>query len=214
MKCENFLKSMNEGTISPQMQEHLLDCNTCRSAHQTNELVGKWLVRKANEEVTVPDLLWSKIEKELPPSQIHQRKYLVIGYWHDMLEKWSMMPVLTLVLIVSLLGPGAFLFSVNQAYDLNSQTEATLRNLEIAEQKYIDEIEKLSSIVGVGAEVAPDSLFSLYNKKLIVLDEIIEECNEALRNNQLNMNVRTNLLAAYKEKVDTLEAITKLVFSS
>jgi hypothetical protein len=213
MNCEEFWEDIDSENLSLQRKEHLSDCDVCNQDFLAEVMIEGWTGSESKKIFDAPESLWGKIEMEYFPSTRTEKKGGVIVWFQEVMAKPIFKPALVMILVLSFIAPGAVVFSVNHAYDLNSLTASTLRDLESAEQIYVDEIDKLSKIVGLesGAQTSP--LFLLYNKKLDVLDGIIAECEEALLNNELNMNVRQHLLSAYKSKVDTLEAMSQLGMS-
>ena len=213
MNCEKFWEDIDSGNMSLQKKEHLRECVVCKQEFLLESMIESWAEKESRKAIRAPDSLWKKIETKISQTTETQKESSVIAWFQEVMAKPMFKSALVVTLVLLFIAPGAVIFGVNHAYDLNSLTASTLRDLESAEQKYVDEIDKLSKLVGLesGAQASP--LFLLYNKKLTVLDGIIAECEEALLNNELNMNVRQHLLAAYKSKVDTLEAMSQLGLS-
>lgn len=213
MNCNEFWEDMESENMSPQHKEHLRDCNACKQEFLLENIIEDWAENESKKIASTPDSLWENVAMAISQSTETQEESSVIRWLKELVAKPIFRPVLVMTLVLSFVGPGVVIFGVNHAYDLNSLAAATLRDLEFAEQKYVDEIDKLSGLVGLAAVDQDRPLFILYNQKLSVLDGIIAECEEALLNNELNMNVRQHLLAAYKSKVDTLKAMSQLELS-
>jgi len=82
--------------------------------------------------------------------------------------------------------------------------------LEETENEYLAAIEKFSKLVESSEEYIDPEFYQLYQEKLALLDEFILQCQEAVRQNEYNINARKYLALAYKEKKETLQALISL----
>ena len=88
-------------------------------------------------------------------------------------------------------------------------TEKTLKEVEGAEARYRDSIEKLSALARPRLDAPATALQVAYREKLQMLDSAIAECRNAIEQNRFNTHLRKELLAMYQEKQSTLQQLMK-----
>ena len=88
-------------------------------------------------------------------------------------------------------------------------TQETLNEVENAESKYLESIEKLSLLARPRLQSPETSLLAAYREKLQLLDSAIAECRSQIEQNQFNTHLRRELLAMYQEKQRTLQDLMK-----
>ena len=88
-------------------------------------------------------------------------------------------------------------------------TEKTLEEVEGAEARYRDSIEKLSAVARPRLDAPATALQVAYREKLQMLDSAIAECRTAIEQNRFNTHLRKELLAMYQEKQRTLQQLMK-----
>lgn len=88
-------------------------------------------------------------------------------------------------------------------------SEATLNDVEAAEARYLESIEKLSRPARARLESPETSLLAAYREKLQLLDSAIAECRNQIEQNRFNTHLRRELLAMYQEKQRTLQDLMK-----
>ncbi|MFC2076517.1 anti-sigma factor family protein [candidate division KSB1 bacterium] len=76
--------------------------------------------------------------------------------------------------------------------------------LEEIERQYLNVIDKYSNLVERNRDSMDPELYVMYEEKLEVLDQYIDECREAIEENEFNINAREYLFYAYREKAETL----------
>jgi hypothetical protein len=90
-------------------------------------------------------------------------------------------------------------------------TDSTLSDVETAESKYLQSIEKLSRVARPRLEKAETPLLVAYREKLELLDSAIVEVRGQIERNRYNTHLRRELLAMYQEKQRTLQDVMKEV---
>jgi hypothetical protein len=90
-------------------------------------------------------------------------------------------------------------------------TDSTLSDVESAEAKYLESIEKLSRQARPRLERAETPLLVAYREKLELLDSAIVEVRGQIERNRYNTHLRRELLAMYQEKQRTLQDVMKEV---
>lgn len=88
-------------------------------------------------------------------------------------------------------------------------TERTLNEVETAEAKYLQSIEKLSLLARPRLETPGTALRTAYKEKLELLDSAIAEIRDQIDQNRFNTHLRRELLAMYREKQRTLQDLMK-----
>lgn len=88
-------------------------------------------------------------------------------------------------------------------------TQDTLDEVESAEAKYLQSIEKLSLLARPRLQSPETSLLANYREKLQLLDSAIAECRSQIEQNRFNTHLRRELLAMYQEKQRTLQDLMK-----
>jgi len=88
-------------------------------------------------------------------------------------------------------------------------TQETLKEVENAESKYLQSIEKLSLLARPRLQSPETSLLAAYREKLQLLDSAIAETRDQIEQNRFNTHLRRELLAMYQEKQRTLQDLMK-----
>ena len=88
-------------------------------------------------------------------------------------------------------------------------TERAVDDVEAAERRYLASIESLARLAEprLSAESSPAILN--YREKLALLDSAIAELKSGVEHNRFNTHLRRELLAAYREKQQTLQNLMK-----
>jgi hypothetical protein len=79
-----------------------------------------------------------------------------------------------------------------------------LARVELKEREYTEAIGALEKLAGPKIEAMDLQMMSLYRDKLAAIDAQIERCREALASNPANAHIRSYLLAALRDKRQTL----------
>ncbi len=88
-------------------------------------------------------------------------------------------------------------------------TEKTLIEVESAEAKYLESIEKLSRLARPRLDSPQTALLAAYKEKIELLDSAIAETRNQIEQNRFNTHLRRELLAMYQEKQRTLQDLMK-----
>ncbi len=95
------------------------------------------------------------------------------------------------------------------AVDQWALEESALQNVEKAEQAHLKSIDQLQRIVEPRLENATTPLMLSYREKLMLLNSAIAECEEQVRMNRSNAQLRRELLSIYDEKRKTLQQLMR-----
>ncbi len=199
MKCNEFWDIYNQQGHTEELDDHLKKCRQCREEMSVERKINEYLDQ--DEEYKAPDILWNRVEENLDGKSTGKVKNL------NSFTKLKYILAAAAVLIIAVLGVRVY---DNIMFNLKDAAELAMEDIEKAEEKYISSINKYSQIVKDKTDIKDNPIYLLYMEKIDRLDEIIDECKEALVQNEGNVNVRKYLLLAYQEKVNTLEAVSKL----
>ncbi len=213
MKCNDFWKKFHEKGLTPELDKHLKSCSSCREEIRIEGLLEDKL--KDYPSYQAPGSLWESINEELENDSFIRQED-TDGNIQSIYPKrnWKKIryfaAAAAAVIFIILAGLNHSLFTDISESDKDLQ--AALENIEEAENDYIAAIDRFTAVIeNKKDELVENSLYQLYTEKLALLDVFILECKEAIEQNELNVNARTYLILAYRDKVETLEAISKLI---
>lgn len=92
-------------------------------------------------------------------------------------------------------------------------TERAVEDVEAAEGTYLASIEKLSRVAEPRLASSTSPVMLNYREKLALLDSAIADLRSGIEQNRYNTHLRRELLAAYREKQQTLQNLMKEVQS-
>ena len=131
--------------------------------------------------------------------------------------RWVPAAALAALVVVSTIGlnvfrnsPGREPLARRETQRQQLLTEEALDQVEGAETTYLKSIENLSRVVRPRIENPGSPLLVSYREKLLLLDSAIAECRNEIRRNQFNTNLRSQLLAMYREKQRTLQQLVEV----
>jgi hypothetical protein len=88
-------------------------------------------------------------------------------------------------------------------------TERALAEVEKTEAAYVRSIDGLATVAAPRLAETASPLLVNYREKLLVLDAAIADCRAQIERNRFNAHLRLELLAVYREKQRTLEALLR-----
>lgn len=92
-------------------------------------------------------------------------------------------------------------------------TERAVDEVEAAEETYLASIDNLSRLAEPRLAAASSPVMLNYREKLALLDSAIADLRSGIEQNRYNTHLRRELLAAYREKQQTLQNLMKEVQS-
>ena len=214
MKCKEFWEKYEETGLTSEFEKHLEDCEGCR-----NEMkIELFLDKKAGSlpGFKAPEGVWEKIiqREGFGEDKVSIREKInnIIQSFIPPAGHFSLKPAVAGLAFVLLIAAGiGYYFNkpLSPEQKTRLQMEA-VAELEETEMNYIAAIEKFSSLVEDNKENIDPELYQLYDEKLTVLDDYIEQCKDAIAQNQYNGNARKYLAIAYQEKVETLKQLSEM----
>ena len=214
--CRRFDRALSSGEEAmAALAEHAGGCASCREkldlwrtiprsaptlkkGWESPELFPR-IARAISEEVR---------QRELPaPVPAPRSRYL----------PWLAAAAAVLLFVLSVIGRSVFKpdesgrdpYSTLRVSREPLMTEKTLKEVEGAEARYRDSIEKLSALARPRLDAPATAIQVAYREKLQMLDSAIAECRTAIEQNRFNTHLRKELLAMYQEKQRTLQQLMK-----
>lgn len=201
MKCDEYRRFQNGRIETADFEAHCSTCRVCReSAGMDLRLLE--MVRQPQPPLSAPGL-WERIESSLREEQAAERSGRRSRRGQPRLTPlWPAAAALAaLAAILILLVPRAVFHKSGLLED------RALARVEKAERSYSEAISKLEALARPRLAARDLELMFLYNDRLEIIDEQIEQCRAELAGNPGNAHIRRYLLAALQDKKQTLEAL-------
>jgi len=196
MKCGEFDRYLTGEITKKEFEEHMRACRECRRAYEADKKIMNY-ARSMSRSDDV-SYLWPEVENVILKEAKRERSVSLT------LKFLSTAAVIAVVLGIS--------WQLKMQYSISNSdllAESALRRVENLEAKYeqaIDDLEK-QAIPEMGN--MDTDLALLYKDKLETIDKQIRECRKALRENPGNGRIRRYMLAALRDKKQTLSEIIK-----
>jgi predicted transcriptional regulator len=201
MTCEVYSKYDVGDYSESDFKNHVQTCPICRElAEQDEQLL--FLAKKLRQPIEAPTL-WPKIENSLRFEQ-QKRKQFVPGRH----KAYRFMQIAAALMIAIGIGSYFFLKDRPEAdQEGRLLVESALENVEQKERGYESAILELEKIAIPHMEKLDIEFTSLYQERLVLIDEQINKCKEALETNPANAHIHRYLIVALQDKKETLEEI-------
>lgn len=215
MNCEEF-KNYHLGLISwEEFQNHTHSCTPCREQQEEDDRLMV-LAGTLKEDVDAPGLastacltpgLWEKIEDSLQQEGVSSApRLLTVG---TALRSFLVgaAPRLAAATVILAAVVAVFYWVSIEKHQSGLLEMTALKRVEQSENQYIkaiSDLEKqaLPKLKGMNMELA-----LLYKDRLSTIDDQIQRCRDALKENPANSHIRRYMLAALLDKKETLTQI-------
>jgi len=197
MSCQKFEAYLNELLDHKSLMLHIQSCAECRRAYETDKC-NMDIVKNLNTNLTVPDF-WPAIEKK-----IQNEKPVV--YKFKKIKRILFAAAATFLILTTI---WIFHSFREETPSTRILSENALEKVKEAETSYLEAIKELEDLAYKRLEDTQEPLAQLYRNKLLLIDRQIENCKQALETNPANSHIRRYLMAALKDKRETLEEILK-----
>ncbi len=204
MKCEMY-KKFQLGRIGDREYDlHEKACPACREMHfQDKQLLSAARkLRVPVNTVTLWDKLESRLKAELKTNRSNEKSRTKLKI---PIQLGFFLKAAAFLIGIGLLALFFWNLSGKQSSGLLSQQ--ALNKVEETERSYIAAIDELEKQSGTRLDIMDIELSFLYRDRLDTIDEQIQRCQNALKKNPANHQVRRYLLAALQDKNDTLREI-------
>ncbi len=214
-ECRQFEKALDRGEDAvAALEVHTASCADCRERLRLWKEIPQ-SAPSLKKEWESPDL-FPRIARALaaaapPPGA--QAPSLLRRRW----PAWIPAAAAAALFVLSMIGLSVFKPGESGREPLSNlrasraplMTERTLDEVESAEAKYLESIEKLSRLARPRLESPGTALLAAYKEKLDLLDSAIAETRNQIEQNRFNTHLRRELLAMYQEKQRTLQDLMK-----
>jgi len=197
------------------MKRHLETCPECRSQAALDDRLTRETasLRRPVDD----DGLWDRIEARLLEEASAVRREVTerkpARAWLTFISGLFRFPRVAGVAAVALVAAGLavwfLLLRPSPAASSGLMDDAALTRVETAEREYAAAIKDLESKAAPKLAQMDFSQLALYKDRLETIDAQIERCREAAAANPWNAHVRKYMLAALRDKQDTLGQILR-----
>jgi hypothetical protein len=194
------------------LETHAANCTLC--AEEIRAWKSLSVAAQELRDYTESPALWTRIERALIEEDARKTERVKSRNWFSFLPNLSigwqsaLAGAFLLILTVSagwmLLGPHV---DRDGAGDKSLLKSNALKDVESAEAAYVKAIDKLAAEAKPQLETPATSLLANYREKLQVLDTAIADLRAQAGLNPSNAQLRSQLLAMYQEKQQTLEEV-------
>jgi len=202
MICDRFAKYEIGEIREKDFLQHLDSCASCRKEVEQDARLTD-LTKSIKRPVTAPHL-WDRIEKSLLAEARRGGKHLIFD-----LNQKTLTIVRIAALLVVAITIGFYLWPKPEIGETKLLDQSILKRVEKRETAYMDAIVELEQKVEPFLEQFDVELSLLYKDRLGTIDAQIERCREALAINPANAHIRRYMLAALKDKKETLLEILR-----
>ena len=217
MRCSHAKKFISEyidGDLAPErkarLEEHLSHCPDCRKILKDLRTI----VSDAQEleEFSPPDKTWQKIESRLETKQpLVTFPELPTRKWYSLPGfRYALLAAATVLIIVGALTLGPFSQKQGQVISEIENQDYTMAKLEEAEKHYQMAIKALGEAASARQSQLDPQVAEILRTNLEIIDKSISSCREAVLSDPADLDSRSYLLAAYKEKADLLHQVVNL----
>ena len=146
------------------------------------------------------DMLWPRIERALRKETRRPSPM-----------RWMQIAASLVVMIGLGVIVGLTLRARNEekAFNRRILVNQALLDVEDAEKKHIETIARLEKLTDATLEEPSTPLMVSYKEKLVLLDDAIAECQTNIERNRKNAHLRSQLLAMYTAKQQTLQDVLR-----
>lgn len=189
--------------------QHAASCGECAQEIRAWKSVS--VAARELRDYQESPALWTRIESSLREQEQHK-----LGLW-DRLAFWK---GIALGWQTALAGALALLLAVSGVYFVVHRNDrdgdpgaskllknSALAEVERTEREYMKAIDKLAADAKPQLDSPATPLMASYREKLVVLDSAIDELRVQTQQNPSNAHLRSQLLAMYQEKQQTLQDV-------
>ena len=215
--CRDLERALASGEpeLLAAVDEHAQDCSAC-----AREL-AEWRAIAAaapalRKSWPSPDL-WPQIHQSLAEESQRAVAAPAYGSWRRLL------PATAIVALFAIATAGLWVFRDSGGREPLATpwqttkdpllTERAVEDVEAAEETYLASIENLSRLAEPRLASSSSPVMLNYREKLALLDSAIADLRSGIEQNRFNTHLRRELLAAYREKQQTLQNLMKEVQS-
>jgi hypothetical protein len=192
------------------LEAHAAGCEACAAALRAFRELG--LAARAMHREWESPHLWPRIHQALAEQAQAEERRAPRAWLGPAARHWQTAAATLALVAVTALGAALWLRDdglplVRQQQERRLLTEQAARDVEDAEARYIESIEKLAALARPRLANPKSPLLESYREKLLLIDAAIAECRAQVERNRWNAHLRRELLSIYQEKQQTLQAV-------
>ena len=212
--CSQWIDGNLDFTQIHELKNHLGTCAACSAFF--NELKSIKQSAQLLEPINPPERVWANLRSQLsaegficskPRRALFER--ILPNPFSSSKLVWNNAIFALFILVCFLIVYDYIkdpLVTINPTI-VRSHEEELLDELKQAESNYRIAIEKLNVVAKNKIETLDPVLAKIFTDNLMTMDSILNKCKKALKNDPQNPLVHHYLLAAYKNKVDLMQAL-------
>lgn len=212
--CKDLEAALLEETpeLLAGLERHAKSCEACREELRIWRDISA-AAQSLHKEWPSPGL-WRRIASDLEAETARTRGWRA---WIPGLRmapglRWQTAVATLALIIVSGTGTWMYLHRAMPAVQTSNQqllTDNAVKQVEQAEQAYVQSIDKLAKLAEPKLTAASTPLMMNYREKLDLLDAAIADCRSSLDKNRGNAHMRAELLSFYQQKQQTLQEVLR-----
>jgi len=206
MSCDKFDRHDEGAMTAEEFARHVRDCLECREQAALDARLDREIA--ALKKPVGAERLWERIEaslaheKEIAAARDGKPVSGGLRLIAFLSRRWAILaPAGAALLVLAVLGIHVFRKAPAPSGILTGEA---LARVEIKEKEYLGAIEMLERQARPKIAAMDLQMMSLYRDKLATIDAQIDRCREALTSNPANAHIRRYLLAALKDKRQSL----------
>lgn len=225
MRCSAAKKLISDyidGTIqarqSARLEQHLGVCQDCKKLLADFKTIIEGA--KELEELAPPEKTWLKIKTRLKPEEQRilsfrpqKRAWFSLPLFPSKL-KYVLISVLLLAFVVGGVTVGLRLWMGNDFMSREDMQKYALAKLDEAERHYQLAIKALWDAASAQEGKMDPQVAEVFRRNLEIIDSSIIACRQTILQEPDNIEARSYLLAAYREKVNFLNGMMEIAKTS
>ncbi len=199
---------------SVHLEKHFRKCSDCRKLFEDFQNIAK--SAQELDELKPSQDTWMKIRERLTPEEqkvfsLHPDKRGWFGFlFFPPKLKYVLSAFLVMAVIISAVVVGQWYWDRMGILGKKDPMEYTLAKLDEAEQHYKKAIKALWEAVSYQEGNLTPKVAEVFRKNLEIIDSSITDCRQTVLLEPANIEARSFLLAAYRDKVDFLQDMMEL----
>ena len=206
MNCKEYQKYLTGKLTKREFLSHSQGCNECQESWAFEQMLNTEI---DNFKTVIPSAtLWSDVRVRLLKEKQAQVQSIFTSKIYNVLTNFTRRPqwrlgfaaVLTVAIIIGLV-------NIQGGSKERFLSQSAIAQVDKKEREYAQAIAELENIVALELTSIENDLTLLYRDKLETIDAQIAQCKEALEIHPYSAHIRRYLLAAYREKKETLQEV-------
>lgn len=199
---------------SVHLEEHFHKCSDCRKLFEDFKNIAK--SAKELDELRPSQDTWLKIRERLSPEEqkvlsLHPDNRGWFGFlFFPPKLKYALSAALAMAVVITAVMVGQWYRRGMNVIGNKDPMKYTLAKLDEAEQHYKMAIRALWEAVSLREENLTPKVTEVFRKNLEIIDASIADCRQTVLLEPENIDARSYLLAAYRDKVDFLQDMMEI----